>query len=91
MATYWPYALAAVAFVNVATVLLFWKDKRRALAGQWRVPEADLIFLAMLGGTPGAFLARRWFRHKTRKEPFTTKLLVVLVIQVGAIIGFIIA
>lgn len=45
----------------------------------------------MIGGTPGAFLARHWFRHKTRKQPFSTLLILIAVIQAGAIIGYVAA
>ena len=45
----------------------------------------------MIGGSPGALLARRWFRHKTRKEPFSTRLLVIVAVQAGTIIGLAIA
>ena len=83
-------ALAALAFlaVNLWTILRFWQDKQRAIAGERRIPEGDLLGLAMIGGSPGALLARRWFRHKTRKEPFSTQLLVIVVLQIGAVIGF---
>jgi uncharacterized membrane protein YsdA (DUF1294 family) len=42
----------------------------------------------MIGGTPGAFLARQMFRHKTRKQPFSLHLWGVAVVQVGLAIGF---
>lgn len=74
--------------INLITVLRFRADKRAAINGTWRVPESSLLGLAVLGGTPGAFLARRLFRHKTRKEPFTTILQVIAVMQVGGIAGW---
>ena len=77
----------ALLLVNLWTVLRFWQDKRRAIAGDRRVPEADLLGLALIGGSPGALLARRWFRHKTRKEPFSTWLLLIVAVQAGALIG----
>lgn len=80
-------ALVALLTVNGATMLRFWQDKRRAIAGRRRVPEADLLGLALLGGSPGALLARRWFRHKTRKEPFSTRLHLIAAIQAGTLIG----
>ena len=80
-------ALVALLTVNVWTIVRFWQDKRRAIAGRRRVPEADLLGLALLGGSPGALLARRWFRHKTRKEPFSTHLHLIAAIQAGALIG----
>lgn len=58
------------------------------MLGLRRVPEADLLALAFIGGTPGAFLARRLFRHKTRKQPFSTWLWLITVIQAGALVGW---
>jgi uncharacterized membrane protein YsdA (DUF1294 family) len=77
--------------VNCWTVMRFWQDKQRAIAGQRRIPEADLLGLALIGGSPGALLARRWFRHKTRKEPFSTRLLLIAAVHVGATLGLAIA
>lgn len=86
-------ALGAFALlaVNCWTMLRFWQDKRRAIAGERRIPEADLLGLALIGGSPGALLARRLFRHKTRKEPFSTRLLLIVALQMGALIGLAIA
>lgn len=74
--------------VNAWTYAAFGHDKRRAIAGGRRVPEANLLSLALIGGSPGAFAARQAFRHKTRKEPFSTILQVIAVIQVGGVIGW---
>lgn len=77
--------------VNLFTVLRFWQDKQRAIEGKRRIPESDLLGFALIGGSPGALLARRWFRHKTRKEPFSTQLLVIVALQLGGVIGLVIA
>ncbi|HEY0085229.1 MAG TPA: DUF1294 domain-containing protein [Allosphingosinicella sp.] len=77
----------AVLLINLWTIWLFRLDKRRAVAGGRRIPEADLLSFALIGGTPGAFLARRLFRHKTRKQPFSTNLMVIAALQCGAAIG----
>lgn len=66
--------LALGLLVNLLTLLAFWIDKRRAEAGEWRVPEALLLRLALLGGWPAAKLAQIGLRHKTRKQPFGRKL-----------------
>jgi uncharacterized membrane protein YsdA (DUF1294 family) len=81
----------ALLAVNGWTMLRFWQDKQRAIAGDRRIPEADLLSLALFGGSPGALIARRWFRHKTRKEPFSTQLLLIAMVQAGAVIGLAIA
>jgi uncharacterized membrane protein YsdA (DUF1294 family) len=82
-----PLALVAFVLINLLTILRFWQDKARAVAGERRIPESDLLGLALIGGSPGALLARKWFRHKTRKEPFSTQLFVIIALQVGGLIG----
>src|SRR5688572_15533796 len=59
-----PLALSTFAF------FAYRSDKRRAEAGEWRVPESTLHFMALIGGWPGAFLGQRAFRHKTSKVSF---------------------
>ncbi|MCW1887418.1 DUF1294 domain-containing protein [Luteolibacter flavescens] len=49
---------------------LYRSDKDRAGQNQWRIPEAELHLISLLGGWPGAFLAQRRLRHKTRKPWF---------------------
>ena len=73
--------------INAATYAAFGSDKARAVAGHRRISERDLLTLATVGGMPAALLARQAFRHKTRKQPFSTMLLLIATIQVGAIVG----
>lgn len=82
-----PLAMVALLIVNGWTMLRFWQDKRRAIMGGRRIPERELLGLALVGGSPAALLARRLFRHKTRKEPFSTQLQLIVAIQAGAAIG----
>jgi uncharacterized membrane protein YsdA (DUF1294 family) len=77
------YALLALILVNAATFVAFGVDKGRAIAGRRRIREADLLTLALVGGTPAAFYARRHFRHKTRKQPFSSQLAIIAMLQVG--------
>ena len=80
-------ALMLVA-INAITIAMFWIDKQRAIGGRRRIPEKELLGMALIGGAPGALLARSWFRHKTRKEPFSTQLLVIAVVQAGVVAGW---
>jgi uncharacterized membrane protein YsdA (DUF1294 family) len=80
-------AIALLVAINLWTVFRFRDDKRRARKGERRLSEAGLLALAALGGSPGALLARRLFRHKTRKQPFSTYLMLVVALQAAGLIG----
>ena len=70
-----------VAAINVVTFFVYGLDKSKAKAGQWRIPEAHLIFLAVIGGSVGALLGMRVFHHKTRKPKFKIGVPAILIIQ----------
>lgn len=55
---------------SAATYLLYARDKRQARRDGWRTSEKTLQLGALLGGWPGAFVAQRRLRHKTRKFGF---------------------
>lgn len=65
----WKLPLAMLP-VSIAAWILFRYDKKRANAGGWRVSETELHGLELFGGWPGAFLAQKKFRHKTRKTSY---------------------
>ena len=71
----------------------FGLDKRRARLRRGRVPERRLLQVALIGGAPGAKLAQRTFRHKTRKQPFARRLNAALALNLalvlaGVVLGF---
>lgn len=70
-------------FINTFAWLAFRADKRRAVAGWWRIPEAQLLALSFAGGWLGAKVAQHQFRHKTRKQPFAAALNVVPLLWIG--------
>ena len=73
--------------INATTFAMFALDKRAAEQRAWRVPERRLLGLAAMGGSPAAFVARAVLRHKTRKEPFGTQLIVITGLQIGVAAG----
>lgn len=80
-------AAGAAVAVNLLTYLSFRQDKRRAVAGGRRIPERRLLGLALIGGTPAAFAARAMLRHKTRKQPFSTWLILIALAQAALILA----
>ena len=67
--------------VNLLTLLAFGWDKLRA-GRRKRISERTLLWLAVIGGSPGAVLGRWVFRHKSRKRRFTVWLIAIVAAQV---------
>ncbi len=82
----------AGAYGLVVSTLTYWaykSDKRRALEGEWRIPEARLHLLELLGGWPGAWVAQRRLRHKCSKGSYQFVFwLIVLGYQFAALDSF---
>ena len=72
--------------VNAAALLLMLSDKRKAKRGAWRIPEATLMCVALLGGSIGALLGMKLFRHKTRHLKFTLGIPFILFCQIMLVI-----
>ena len=83
--------LLVYAALSLAAFVMYRADKRAAETGAWRTPEANLHAVALLGGWPGALVARRVFRHKTRKQPFRTIFWVTVVANCTALAWFVYA
>lgn len=63
-------AAAYVLSISMLTYAAYANDKRRARSQSWRIPEAHLHLLELLGGWPGAWLAQRQLRHKCSKGSY---------------------
>ena len=81
------FATIFLGVLNLATFAIFGFDKAAAADKRSRVPERTLLTLAALGGSPGALLARPVFRHKTRKQPFSAWLTLIVFLQGAAIVA----
>lgn len=73
--------------INVITFALYALDKRCAYYGLWRIPEALLLVLAVIGGAYGAGAAMLLFRHKTLHKTFQLTVPISFVIWMVAIIA----
>ena len=72
--------------INAAALVLMLSDKLKAKRGAWRIPEATLMGVALLGGSIGALLGMRLFRHKTRHLKFTLGIPLILFFQIMLVI-----
>ena len=73
--------------INIFTFFAYWKDKKAAQKGEWRIPEKDLHTLEFLGGWIGAFLGQRFFKHKTAKKSFQVTYKLMIVLEFAIIFG----
>jgi len=71
-----------VVAVNLLAYAAMVLDKAKARAGSRRIAESTLLSLAMMGGSVGTVIAQQTIRHKTRKEPFRSQLIGIVLIQV---------
>ena len=73
--------------INVVTLLVYGIDKWKAKQGSWRISEATLLILAAIGGSIGALLGMKVWRHKTQHKKFKYGLPLILIIQI-ILIGY---
>jgi len=71
--------------INLITFVAYGADKKAAVKGSWRVPEADLHALEFLGGWIGAFIGQKVFHHKNKKKSYQAMFWLMLVLQGVAI------
>jgi uncharacterized membrane protein YsdA (DUF1294 family) len=86
----WPCWLAWLAPINGVTFIAYRFDKwkaRKAESGKDRIPERVLHLLALVGGSPGAFLGMIVPpRHKTKDCRFQVYFWLIVLVQVGVVI-----
>jgi uncharacterized membrane protein YsdA (DUF1294 family) len=70
--------------LSLLGVVMIAYDKRQARLSRWRTPEQALHTIELLGGFPGVMLARRLFKHKSRKLSYRITAALVAVIHLAA-------
>ena len=69
--------------VNIATLFLHGIDKYKAKKGRWRISEATLLMMAVIGGSIGAWAGMRLWHHKTMHKKFKYGIPVIIILQVA--------
>ena len=83
--------LSFILIVNVLTFLLYGIDKWKAKRSRWRIPESVLLGMAAVGGSVGAWLGMRVWRHKTQHKKFRYGVPAILVAQIVLLVCFFLA
>ena len=61
-------------------------DKRRAIRSAFRIPEATLFAVAIIGGSIGSILGMHIFRHKTKHWYFLFGMPIILILQIALVV-----
>lgn len=64
------YITGYLLLINILAFTIYGIDKRKSIKGAWRISEATLIGVAIIGGGIGSLIAMSLFRHKTQKFKF---------------------
>ena len=68
--------------MNIVGFALMGIDKRKAIKRNFRIPEATLFIVALIGGSIGSIVGMQVFRHKTRHWYFVFGMPAILVVQI---------
>lgn len=67
--------------INISAFLIYGLDKFKAQRQLWRIPEITLLLVALLGGSLGAWLGMKVWRHKSKHLLFSIGLPLILALQ----------
>ena len=69
--------------INADAYIVYGIDKYKAKAAKWRIPEATLLLLAVVGGSVGAWMGMKVWHHKTMHKKFKYGIPAILLIQIA--------
>ena len=61
-------------------------DKYKARKGRWRISEATLLMMAVIGGSIGAWGGMRLWHHKTMHREFQHDIPVIIIMQICLVV-----
>lgn len=75
-----------VVAINIFGFFIMAWDKMKARAGAWRIPEDNLLLIALAGGSAGIYVGLKIFRHKTRHSKFSVGVPIIFLVQTGIVV-----
>lgn len=84
------YLLIYVIAINLIGFCAMGIDKFKAQKDYWRIPEATLMTMCLLGGGIGTIAGMYTFRHKTKKLKFSVGMPTILILEILIVIYIII-
>ncbi len=69
--------------INAVVFVVYGIDKHKAKHAKWRISEATLLMLAIVGGSIGAWCGMKVWHHKTRHKKFKYGVPVIFILQLA--------
>ena len=83
MNTLYSYVAYYLLAINAVAFIVYGIDKYKAKKAKWRISEATLLLLAVVGGSIGAWMGMKVWHHKTMHEKFKYGIPAILLIQIA--------
>ena len=83
MNTLHSYLIYYLLAINAVAFIMYGIDKYKAKKAKWRISEATLLLLAVLGGRIGAWMGMKVWHHKTMHKKFKYGIPAILLMQIA--------
>lgn len=80
------YSMYYLLAINIMSFFLYGIDKYKAKKGKWRISEATLLMIAVIGGNIGAWAGMRLWHHKTMHKKFKYGIPIIIILQVCLVV-----
>ena len=80
------YSMYYLFAINIVSFFLYGIDKYKAKKNKWRISEATLLMIAVIGGSIGAWAGMRLWHHKTMHKKFKYGIPVIIIMQVCLVV-----
>ena len=77
------YSMYYLFAINIVSFFLYGIDKYKAKKNKWRISEATLLMIAVIGGSIGAWVGMRIWHHKTMHKKFKYGIPIIIIMQVA--------
>ena len=79
------YSMYYLLAINIVSFFLYGIDKYKAKKNKWRISEATLLMIAVIGGSIGAWAGMRLWHHKTMHKKFKYGIPLIIIMQIALV------
>ena len=79
------YSMYYLFAINIVSFFLYGIDKYKSKKNKWRISEATLLMIAVIGGSIGAWAGMRLWHHKTMHKKYKYGIPVIIIMQIALV------